>query len=335
MKLALGPILYYWPRNHVMAFYADVAASAADVVYVGEVVCSRRHELRFSDWVAIARELASAGKEVVLSALALAETEADLRQARKLAENGEFMPEVNDMSALALVARRMPFVAGPHLNCYSAQMLEWLVSLGARRWVTPVDCSRATLSEIRGGITDANGAAGEPPCEIEYFAYGRAPLAFSARCFTARHHHLQKDHCERRCIDDPEGMTAFAQDGKPFVTINGIQTQTAQVVNLAGHTHGLASEGVSVLRISPQANRTVAVLDIFKAVCDGELTPRDAYREACAQHDAPSCNGFWFGEPGLAEKAAANAGIAGIADLTSVTPTGDPSAAAGTTGVRT
>jgi collagenase-like PrtC family protease len=42
--------------------------------------------------------------------------------------------------------------------------------------------------------------------ETEVFAYGRLPLAFSARCFTARHFNLQKDTCEFRCLEFADGM---------------------------------------------------------------------------------------------------------------------------------
>ena len=35
----------------VFDFYADVAAAPVDVVYLGETVCPRRHELRWPDWL--------------------------------------------------------------------------------------------------------------------------------------------------------------------------------------------------------------------------------------------------------------------------------------------
>ena len=54
MKLSLGALQYYWPRQTIFDFYEALAASPVDIVYLGETVCSRRHELRFSDWIDIA-----------------------------------------------------------------------------------------------------------------------------------------------------------------------------------------------------------------------------------------------------------------------------------------
>ena len=66
MKLALGPLLYYWPRQQVFDFYEAIASTAVDIVYLGETVCARRHELRVQDWAAIAARLAAAGKQAIL-----------------------------------------------------------------------------------------------------------------------------------------------------------------------------------------------------------------------------------------------------------------------------
>jgi collagenase-like PrtC family protease len=57
MKIALGPLLYHWLRDDVFAFYNAIAQSRVDIVYLGETVCSRRHELRLSDWTTIATRL--------------------------------------------------------------------------------------------------------------------------------------------------------------------------------------------------------------------------------------------------------------------------------------
>ena len=77
MKLSLGPILYYWTQEKVQKFYEEIAAAPVDIVYLGETVCSRRHIMRLPDWLEVAKMLAAAGKQVVLSSQALIESESD------------------------------------------------------------------------------------------------------------------------------------------------------------------------------------------------------------------------------------------------------------------
>ena len=50
MNLILGPLLYYWSRDDVLAFYEEAKSWDVARVYLGESVCSRRHLLRLSDW---------------------------------------------------------------------------------------------------------------------------------------------------------------------------------------------------------------------------------------------------------------------------------------------
>ena len=60
MRLSLGPLRYYWPRQAVLEFYAGVAEAPVDIVYLGETVCARRHELRLADWQEVGERLVAA-----------------------------------------------------------------------------------------------------------------------------------------------------------------------------------------------------------------------------------------------------------------------------------
>lgn len=291
MKIALGPIPYYWPREQVFGFYRDAVLSAADIVYLGETICSRRHELRLSDWLDLAHMLSSAGKEVVLSTQALIESESDLKSLRRIAGNGRFLVEANDMGAVHLLEGRVPFVAGSHLNVYNTQTLAFLRSLGARRWVAPVEMPRSTLSGMLQPSPEG--------VETEVLAYGRLPLALSARCFTARRFNLQKDDCRFLCLDHPQGLDLRTRDGQPFLVLNGIQTQSARVYNLLRELPEMERLGVDIARISPQPAHTTEIAGIFKRVLTHPGEAAAAAAEIDALTAAETCNGFWHGSPGI------------------------------------
>ena len=287
MKLALGPNLFYWTRQATLDYYAALAEQPIDIVYLGETVCSRRHELRADDWLELASQLGDAGKEVVLSSQALIESESDLKALRRLVDNNHFRVEANEMGAVRLLAEhKLPFVAGMSLNVFNSHTLQLLADMGATRWVMPPESSRATLA----GIMQALPAG----METEVFAYGRLPLAWSARCFTARRFNLQKDNCEFKCIDFPDGMLVKTREHQEFLVLNGIQTLSAKTYNLLRDLPQLAAAGVDIVRISPQAEGTAAVIELFRQGVAGGLP--DA---AAAQAAVGTCNGFWHGQPGL------------------------------------
>jgi len=291
MKLSLGPLLYYWSREATFNFYDTMATTAVDVVYLGEAVCSRRHELRLSDWLDIAKRLRSAGKEVVLSTQVLLESGAEVGTMHKITGNGDFLVEANDMGAVQCLAGKVPFVAGPHLNIYNLPTLQWMAGLGATRWVIPLEMKRSDLAVIQQGLP-----AG---LQTEVFSYGRMPLAFSARCFTARHRNLPKDDCRFSCLDHPDGLMLKTREHEAFLVLNGTQTQSARVYNLVDALDDMQSLGVDVVRLSPQSQDMAEVIAVFDAARKRTLTAKDALARLQPLMPDRGCNGYWYGQPGL------------------------------------
>lgn len=290
LKLALGPLQYYWPREVVFQFYSTIAASPVDIVYIGETVCSRRHELRFSDWITIARQLRDAGKEVVLSTQVLLESKADLNAMKTLAGNNEFLVEANDFGAVRQLSNVVPFIAGSQLNIYNTHTLQFMTELGAQRWVAPLETNQQSLTTILQAAV---------PIQTEVFVYGRLPLAYSSRCFTARHHNLSKDDCQFKCIDYPDGLLMETRESERFLMLNGVQTQSALVHNLVMELQILQDLGVNVLRISPQAAHTERIVKLFHAALSGHMASYEVLREMEPLAPDRFCDGYWHGRPGL------------------------------------
>ncbi|HZP93078.1 MAG TPA: U32 family peptidase [Burkholderiales bacterium] len=297
MKLALGPLLYYWPKQGVLDFYRQVETSPCDIVYLGEVICSRRHELRLNDWLDLAQRLAGAGKEVVLSSQALLESESDLKWLRRMVANGRFAVEANDLSAVAMAARAgVPFVAGPHINSYNVETLEILARMGAVRWVMPVELSRAALARMQ--------QRRPPPLETEVFVLGQLPLAFSARCFTARYYERRRDDCGFACLEHPDGLRLSTREGASFLRLNGTQIQSDATYNLVGELPVLRALGVDAVRVSPSTGHCPAWLQAVREAIDGKLPAAEAAARIESAAQGGVCNGYWYGRPGMQRVAA-------------------------------
>jgi len=291
MKLSIGPIQYFWPRQQVLDFYEDAADSAAEIIYLGEVICSKRQQMKLEDWLAVGMELSQGGKEVILSSLTLLEAASELSALKRLCLNDAFMVEANDVSAIQILSRAgRPFVTGPGVNIYNHRSLALLAGKGLRRWVLPVELGLNALADLQAQRPEG--------VETEVFALGRLPLAYSARCYTARSHNLPKDNCQFVCLDYPDGRLLKTRENQDFLVLNGIQTQSALTHQTLQQLPELEALAVDVLRISPQKDGTLRIIEIFDAVRRG-AEPGPLAEELISLLPLGACNGYLVQQAGM------------------------------------
>lgn len=291
-KLSLGPILYYWNRDTVFDFYERIAKTKIDIVYLGETVCAKRKLLRSGDWLTLAKMLQNSGKEVVLSSMTLIEANSELAALKSLCSNGEFDIEANDLAAVQLLSGQS-FITGPSINIYNSKSLDVLTRKGLKRWVLPLELSKQALLEMQKNKSEK--------LETEVFVYGRLPLAYSARCFTARAYNLSKDDCQYRCLDYPDGLLLSTQEKEKFLILNGIQTQSAKTNNLITELESLKQLNVDVLRISPSSNNCEKIIDVFYQSLRNTISIELAVSDLQSLMTVGgSCNGYWYGIDGMA-----------------------------------
>jgi collagenase-like PrtC family protease len=285
MRLSLAPNPWFWPRERTLAFYRDVATWPVDIVHLGETVCSKRRELNTRDWIVVAESLAEAGKEVVLSTLALVEAESEVGAMRRLVGHGGFIIEANDLTAVQLCRQAgRPFVGGPGLNVYNHHSLKLLQEDGLVRWVPGTEQGELLVRELLEAL---EGDGGTRP-ELEVQVWGRQALSWSARCFTARALDVPKDACGFRCIEHPEGLPLATREGDPFLRINGVQVMGEEVVDLGPELGALRSLGVDILRLVPQPEGLEAVVQRF----------HDGLRTGVAPERVGAASGYWSGTAG-------------------------------------
>lgn len=288
MKYSLGPVLYYWPKETLEKFYQAAAESRADIIYLGEAVCSKRRATKVGDWLDMAKMLAGQGKQVVLSTLALVQAPSELNELKRYVENGDFLIEANDIGSVNMAAeRKLPFVAGHALNCYNAVTLRLLHKQGMMRWCMPVELSRDWLTNM---LTQCEELGIRDKFEVEVLSYGHLPLAYSARCFTARSEDRAKDECETCCIKYPNGRDMRSQEQQQVFVLNGIQTMSGYVYNLGNELTSMKGL-VDIVRLSPMGPGTLDILNAFRANENG-IAPLPLTNHS-------DCNGYWRRVAGL------------------------------------
>ena len=292
MELTLGPVYFNWPAEKWRDFYYRIADEApVDNVVIGEVVCSKR--LPFIDSVipAAIERLERAGKAVSLASLALVTLERERRMTAELAAAEGMTVEANDLSCLTRLDGR-PHAIGPLVQVYNEAAAAFFAGGGAVRICLPPELPAASIAAIAKAV---------PETAIEVFAFGRAPLAISARCYHARAAGLSKDNCRFVCENDPDGMPVKTLDGESFVVVNGVQTLGHACTNLILDLDMLTAIGVAAARLSPQTCDMIAVARTFRDVLDRRIASEEgAVRLSDLYRLSAFCNGFLHGREGAA-----------------------------------
>ena len=300
MELTVGPLLFHWATDAWSDFYARLADEApVDRVVIGESVCSKRLPLYADRILEAVERLERGGKSVVLTSLALVTLPRERRAAAGLFAQTDHEVEIDDLTLMRWAGKegeadKPAFSIGPLVNVYNESTLGFFAGRGARAVCLPPELPFASVASL--------AAAARPlGIGVEVFAFGRVPLALSARCYHARAHGLTKDGCLFVCEKDPDGMDIKTLDGAPFLTINGIQTMSSKYLNLIPATDALCALGVSRFRISPDSRDVTAVAAALRDRLDGRIDAEEALARVKAAREGDAfADGFLHRRAGTA-----------------------------------
>ncbi len=291
-NLTLGPILFHWDADKKRDFYARIADEApVDIVYIGEVVCSKRSPFFERHYPDVIERLKRGGKRVVLSALCEIVLPRERRATIDLCSQTAYPVEINNAAGLSAVDGR-PHYVGPMMNVYNERTLVHLTHHGAVHFTLPVELPRVAAKALANAAVDVG-------VTTEAQVFGRASLALSARCYHARAHRRTKDECQFVCQEDPDGMTLRTLGGDDMLAINGIQTLSHSYINLIAEIDDMRALGISHYRLMPHSTDMVTVATIFEDRIAGRTDADEAASLLNAVHiGAPFSNGFWHGVAG-------------------------------------
>ena len=291
-SLSLGPVYYLWDCPKWRDFYFRVADEAPVThVLLGETVCSKREHFIEPHLAEVVERLEAAGKQVVFSSLAMVTLERESQRVRALVRDSVHPVEANDLAVLGLIKGK-PHSIGPLVNVYNAATAKLLAGRGAVNICLPPELPISSVREILSAMPDFS---------FEIFAFGRMPLAISARCAHARSKGLIKDNCQFICGEEPDGLPLRTLDRQSFLVLNGVQTMSHSCVALVAEFAELRSAGIARVRLSPQDCDMVAVAKLYHSVLEGRLGSDEAL--ACLRDiypAAPFSNGFYHRREGAA-----------------------------------
>lgn len=268
--ISLGPVYYLWDGPKWRDFYFRIADEApVEHVTLGETVCSKRQHFSEPHVAEVIERLEAAGKRVTLSTLAMVTLERESRHVRDLIVDSIHPVEANDLSALGLLKGRAHSI-GPLVNVYNAATARMLAARGADNICLPPELPAGSIRQMLAAMPDFS---------FELFAFGRMPLAISARCAHARSKGLTKDNCQFICGEEPDGLPLRTLDNQSFLVLNGVQTMSNSCAVLIDDLGPLVEAGLSRVRLSPQDCDMVQVANLYRVVLDGRMAGEEALGE--------------------------------------------------------
>ncbi len=293
MELTVGPNQFFWKPEDWSASYEALATAPVARIVLGELVCSKRLPFYQNRIPAVIEMLRAAGKEVVVTSLALITLKRERKLAAELAEAGVEV-EINDLSMLAYLPTGTPFSVGPLVNVYNEGTLAWLAARGATSICLPPELPLEQVRALARLGRDLGVA-------IEVWGHGRVPLAISGRCYHARLHGRTKDNCQFACEDDPDGLDVATLEGQKFLAMNGVQTLSDSFACADHQIETLQQAGVSRLRLSPQSGDFAAICALYRARVDGKADQGTVAAALRLSHpDIRLSDGFLTGASGAA-----------------------------------
>ena len=209
-------VLFHWPKEQIVDFYARLADEApVERVVLGELVCSKRlpfYEQALPDGD---RAAATAGKRVAMTSLALPTLPRERAAARELFRSASRSTQ-RPLGALGAAddQRVLDRPADQRLQRGDARLSR---PPGARRFAAARVAFRVSSRSLPSAASRAGVA-------VEVWAFGRAPLAISARCYSRARSRTCEGFmpvCLWRGSRRPAVRTV---DGRDFLAINGVQT---------------------------------------------------------------------------------------------------------------
>ncbi len=285
LNISLGPAPSHWGKSKLESFYRQIAQSPVDYVYLGETVCQDRLSFDPDLWFSLSDMLKDAGKEVYASSSILVKDQKQYRDFEIIARRIKNI-EINSPSFLGL-AQDYAAVTGVFLNIYNSTAANILAKRNIKRVVLPPEMNLDSIGSFVKRCT----------VPTELIVHGNVPVAMSGTCQTARSFECNGNGCGRICQRYPDGIVLKAGE-RPLFRIDGPQTLSAAACCLVEYLEKLVQTGIDTMRILPQWEHTIRIVQIYRDVLEHRMHCADAAKELKAISTGGVCNGWFLGKAG-------------------------------------